>query len=93
MPCGLAIDYDDGHNDELRRLANEATRAACDMRTILRKHGLENELCGETVGWIAKHDREDAERIRKEKENGERIRLYQAALDKLSMDDRRILGL
>ena len=77
------------HNTEM----DGATRAACDMRTILRRHGFEDELAAETRLWIAKHDKRDAERIAKETRTGERATARQAALDKLNMDERRILGL
>ena len=48
---------------ELRNSANKSTRAACDMRTILRHHGLEMELTVETRQWIKIHDAADARRI------------------------------
>ena len=73
--------------------ADKATRAACDMRTILRRHKLEKELTVETRQWIAKHDKEDAERIAKENAEGIRQRVKRQALDKLSLEERRALGL
>jgi hypothetical protein len=42
--------------EPFRTEAREATRAACDMRTILRRAGLEIELTEDTKKWIAAHD-------------------------------------
>lgn len=82
------------HEDpRLRRAADAATRAACDLRTILRRGGKESDLTPETRRWIAKHDDEDAKRIAKENAEGLRQRVKQQALDKLSMEERRVLGL
>lgn len=63
------------------------------MRTILRRHGLERKLTLETQLWIAQHDEHDEQRIKREKEEGVREQLKQQALDKLNVDDRRILEL
>ena len=96
MPC--RCDYmDDGcsssNESYYKKEADQATRAGCDMRTILRRHNLEPELCAETREWIAKHDKADAKRIKEENTRGEREALRQKALDKLSLDERRVLGL
>jgi len=80
-------------NPSLRKEANKATRAACDMRTILRRHEMEKELTVETRKWIAQHDAEDAKRIEKENAAGIRQRVKQQALDKLTLEERRVLGL
>jgi hypothetical protein len=79
--------------NEAKDAANAATRAACDMRTILRRNKLEKELTVETRQWIAKHDAEDAKRIAEENASGLRERVKQQALDKLSLEERRVLGL
>lgn len=73
--------------------ANAATRAACDMRTILRRNNLEKELTVETRAWIAKHDAADAKRIAEENAAGIREKVRLAALDKLTLEERRVLGL
>ena len=73
--------------------ANAATRAACDLRTVLRRGGTERDLTIETRRWIQRHDKEDAERIRREEELGERERIRQEALERLSLEERRVLGL
>lgn len=97
MPCGyypgIVSEYADEDREKLEKAANKATRAACDMRTILRRHGLESELTGETIKWIAKHDKEDARRVVEEEKSGERKRVKQQALDKLNLEERRVLGL
>lgn len=92
MPC--RSDYQDcGEDPGLRRELDRVTRAACDMRTILRRHGLERELTVEARKWIAQHDAEDAKRIAQENAEGIRQRVKQQALDKLSLEERRVLGL
>lgn len=91
MPCRC-----DGYEtveESLRKDADQATRAACDMRIILRRHKLEHELCLETIEWIKRHDKADAERIERERAANERERIRNTALDKLTMDERRVLGL
>jgi hypothetical protein len=90
MPC-QSDSYD--IPSEYIREANEATRAACDLRTVLRRGGKESDLCQETKNWIAKHDKADAERKTEEEATGERERQRRKALDKLSLDERRVLGL
>jgi len=93
MPC--RCDYPETVCEDagLRREADKATRAACDMRTILRRNNLEHELTRETRKWIAQHDAEDAARIAEENARGERERTKRRALDKLSLEERRVLGL
>lgn len=76
-----------------RNALNAATRAGCDMRTILRRHHLEEELTAETRKWIAEHDEVDRQRIDREILEGTRNHAKQQALAKLNMDERRILGL
>ena len=88
MPC----DYDGpckDHSKPLRRV----TRVARDMRTILRRHGLEHELCQETQTWIGEHDQADARRIAEENANGVRAAAKKSGLAKLSLEERRALGL
>jgi hypothetical protein len=63
------------------------------MRTILCRHFLEEELTVETRKWIRKHDAVDAKRIAEEDAAGIRQRVRQMALDKLSLEERRVLGL
>ncbi len=92
MPCHDEGAERESKHEVLGRL-NHATRAACDMRTILRQHNLESELAAETRDWITEHDDWDRRRIAEEEASGVRTEARKAALDKLSMDDRRVLGL
>jgi len=73
--------------------ADAATRAACDLRTILRRGGRESDLCPETREWIKRHDEWDARRAAAEEAAGLREKVRQAALNKLTLDERRALGL
>lgn len=92
MPCRCE---EPGVDESWVSKAHAATRAACDMRTIIRREAayLICELTPETRRWIAQHDKEDAERI--EQENREKIRenTRLKALEKLSLEERRVLGL
>jgi hypothetical protein len=66
MPC--QCDWAEGENrNKLQSLADAATRAACDMRTIIRRNKWESALTLETRNWIKQHDEEDARRIEEEK--------------------------
>lgn len=90
--CEGAEDYE---RTELIAKANAATRAACDMRTVIRKMdpSLIYDLTKETREWIKQHDIEDAKRIKEEDAAGIRQKIKQQALDKLSLEERRVLGL
>lgn len=90
MPCRCEEPYETPARIDA---ADKATRAACDMRTVLRRHKLEYALTQETRKWIAKHDKEDAERIAKENAEGIRQQIKQRALDKLTLEERRVLEL
>jgi hypothetical protein len=89
MPCQSHGESDHGWQES----ADAATRAACDLRTILRRGGTEADLCVSTREWITQHDKEDAERKREEEATNKRERRKRAALDKLTLDERRVLGL
>lgn len=93
MPCGDINEYLRSDIDQLEIAVQRATRAACDMRTIIRRHGLEREVCDETRIWIEAHDAEDARRIAEEQADGRRKRMRRQALKKLNLDERRVLGL
>ena len=92
MPCSCEGYEEDDRRREVQKL-HTVTKAACDMRTILRKHHLEDELAPGTRHWIAKHDAWDERRIAEEAASGKRAEAKQKALDKLTVDDRRVLGL
>ena len=80
-----------GH--EYIKIADAATRAACDLRTILRRGGKESDLTEETKAWIKQHDELDAKRVAIENECGLREKTRQTGLAKLTLDERRALGL
>ena len=79
--------------DADRKRIDTLTRVCCDMRTVLRREGLEHELTVESRGWIAAHDEWDRRRIAGENERGEREETRSRALDKLTLEERRVLGL
>jgi hypothetical protein len=91
MPCHDSQTETD--REEAQERADAATRAACDLRTILRRGGTEQDLTVVTREWIARHDAWDAKRIKIEEASGERERVRQQALNKLNLDERRALGL
>jgi len=79
--------------EELKELADAATRAACDMGTIIRNRKLLGELTPETRAWIRAHDAADAKRMAEETENELRMKTKEVALSKLTAAERRSLGL
>lgn len=93
MPC--RCDYDGDSQFELHQKADAATRATCDMRTMIRKYAPEvlKELTKETRKWIRQHDTEDAKRIAEENASGLREKVRRKAMDKLTLEERRVLGL
>lgn len=95
MPCRCDYPESEGENPRLREEADKATRAACDMRTIIRKYApaTEIELTPETRKWIAQHDKEDAKRIAEENKQKIRENTRLRALEKLTLEERRVLGL
>jgi len=88
MPC---CDEPQDIIDDVR--LDRLTRVSCDMRTIIRRNGLEADLSVEARQWIADHDDWDRRRIAEEAALGEREIAKRKALDKLTLDDRRVLGL
>ena len=95
MPCRYDGPNDDTFDPKLRRELDALTRVSCDLRTIVRRHApqLFNHLTEETLNWIKKHDREDEKRIAEEEARGERERVKRQALKKLTLEERRVLGL
>jgi hypothetical protein len=91
MPCHDPRNFETEH--ERRYELDKVTRAACDMRTILRRHNLLGEVTSETLAWVAQHDMVDAIRIAEEEGRGEREQMKRNALAKLNVDERRVLGL
>jgi len=91
MPCRCE-DYGESVRVAAAKM-DRLTRVCCDMRTILRRENLESELTVESREWITEHDEWDARRIAEENARGERARTRLAALDKLTLEERRVLGL
>ena len=93
MPCRTYDDDSEVNIQQYVSAADAATRAACDMRTILRRAGFEHELTLETRSWIHQHDEADLIRIQQGIANGVRAQTRQRGLDKLTLEERRALGL
>jgi hypothetical protein len=89
--------------DAAQKRCDLATRVACEIEKYLRDDDI-NSLSRETRNWIKKH-REDDEKARKAKETQDRIEaareverkrveaLQLTALEKLTHEERRALGL
>lgn len=78
-PLGSAYDY--------RAELDEATRVACNMRKILKRHGLEGELDKEARCWVESHDRIDAQHEKEERERARRRKLKRQAESKLTQEE------
>lgn len=92
MPCRCE-GYEDQRETDLWREADAATRAACELRTVLRGGGKESDLSDQTRKWIAQHDAEDAKRFGEEMAVLMKERAKKQALTKLTREERRALGL
>ncbi len=97
MPCRTYDSDEQEHQVTRTRILNDAdraTRAACEMRTLIRNRtNLENELSAETRQWISEHDAADALRLRRENEAAVQAAKKQDALNKLTVEERRMFGL
>ena len=92
MPC--ISDYGRADQDCYDKL-NEATRAACELARVLRGQaiGRWDSVSEKTKKWVEHHDKMDAARIKREKEEHRRKKLKKQALKKLSHKEREALGL
>ena len=91
MPCG---DY--GYEDQYREyeaLIKRLKQVACKLAKIVKAHGLMNDCDGQVRAWIHEHDAEDARRLRAEAQAAERERAIRNAKSKLSLADRKLLGI
>lgn len=77
----------------LRKQADNATFAACEMRTVLRNNNLENKLSPRTLAWIKRHDEEDAKREREKRTEQSKADTKKSALNKLTKEEKIALGL
>lgn len=69
-------------------------RVACDLWNVLKKSNISPmNLSPETLKWVGQHDKEDQERLRRERKNGVEESIKQRALSKLDQDERKALGL
>jgi hypothetical protein len=99
MPCSDGGPCYQDDPETIQKLRNTkarldwVTRAACDMRTVLRRNNLERELTTESRGWIVEHDAEDARRVEAETKAKIRQATKRRALAKLSDEERVLLGL
>ena len=97
MPCRCDYPEDETLSKKERkqnkRELDRLTRVSCDMRTILRREGLVPDLTQETRTWIKEHDKADAKRVIEEEARGVRQKVKQTALNKLTLEERRALGL
>jgi len=97
MPCYDSRDHEQYDPDELAESAklrtrlDTVTRAACDLAAVLQRGGTVGELAPETVQWMKAHAAWDAKRNASEKATRDLVKLN--ALAKLTMDERRALGL
>jgi hypothetical protein len=65
----------------------------CDLAIVLRRGGTEHDLATETKAWIQQHDEWDQKQVRAEREAMEREANRRRALEKLSPEERKALGL
>jgi hypothetical protein len=93
MPCSDG-GYSYDQYDTIQRRADEATRSACEAITLLQRQHSElfAELSVETRAWWNRHQREDQARIEREQEEARRQKAKQDAWNKLTDEERKILG-
>ena len=86
MPC--QSDNYGCYSETLEEL-NRVTRLLCELCAFTHKNDLRPEL----EEWYSNHLKLDAERIKKEKEYEIRKEVTRQALEKLSSEEKKILGL
>ncbi len=92
-PCYTHTRTEYRDNPEMKKRLDKATRAACDMRTILRRFDLEKHLADETREWIKGHDEADRKRIAQRQEKIWREEQRKIALNNLTEADKIVLGM
>lgn len=86
MPCSSGID----EGAECRRELERVTRVACELASFAKR--FKRGFSKETEAWMADHARLDrARRLREEAEQEER-QIKNAALKKLTLKERKLLG-
>lgn len=102
MPCfvtGSAYGDAQLNYEEAAKEAREATRAACEMASLIRQHfsgrksQLYFKLSPATQAWIRTHDKIDRERKKEEKKERAERKLEKRARAKLTKAERRALGI
>lgn len=96
MPC---VDYESSYSDssgKLKKQADKLARIACAAMEELERNGVSEVLLlknDELREWWAKH--KEADRIEQERiaEKERRARVKQEALDRLSDEEKELLGL
>lgn len=96
MPCydgrenTAAADLSE-RNRKLQRRLDLATRVACELARHYK--GQIRSLSVEATNWIKDHEAEDARRAAVEAERKKAQQLKEAALKKLTKEERRALGI
>ena len=93
MPC-----RDDYGDAQYAAEAAIAGRAACDLARVFREYPqtwrkAKHNLSAETLAWIERHDKEDAEKERRKQQDAIRHRIAQDAKAKLTPREREVLGI
>jgi hypothetical protein len=66
---------------------------ACELADLVCKNKLESSLSRMSLTWLQKHQQEDLKISQQTKSENERVLLKKQALNKLSAEDKKILGL
>jgi hypothetical protein len=92
MPC-----RDDGPSeydcDMMKRRLDVATRVACELSHILRGNKQLDQATRETKEWIQRHDAADAKRKLEEERERQEKKVRRSALAKLTLAEKKALGL
>lgn len=92
MPCSDYSDADTIH--ELSGQIKALTRVACELARHLKCYNEDPaNLTTETRTWLKQHAEEDARRLEAEAAGRETSRKRKAALNKLTAEERSLLGL
>jgi hypothetical protein len=91
MPCRTegGDTYESAH---LRRILDDVTRMLCAVLRE-REEGTPNPYTAELAQWWDRHKEADARRLAREQEEAQRKEQRQAALSKLTPEERKALNL
>ena len=94
MPCMSSEGMGQGYDYEARAENDRLARVSCDIMRVLEMQGIDLSLFnGETREWWDRHKAEDRRRETAAATAARKQELRQAALAKLSPDEREALGL